>query len=105
MSTGLPPGTWLLLFASFALGLTIVLAASMSTVDSLLILASSAVARDFVQKVFRPELTDRRIVSLGKVTTAVIGSAALIFALGEVRVVFWFVLFAWSGLGSFMAPS
>ena len=84
--------------------LAIVLAASMSTVDSLLILASSSVARDVVQKIIRPALSERRIASLGKLTTAVIGGVAFMFALGEVRVVFWFVLFAWSGLGAAFAP-
>lgn len=33
-----------------------------------------------------------------------VGIAALAFAVGEVRLVFWFVLFAWSGLGCAFAP-
>ncbi len=84
--------------------LVIVLAAIMSTVDSLLILASSAVVRDVIQKVFRPDLSERRLATLGRLTTAVIGIGALALALPEVRVVFWFVLFAWSGLASAFAP-
>ncbi len=80
--------------------LVIVLAAIMSTVDSLLILASSAVVRDVIQKVFRPDLSERRLATLGRLTTAVIGIGALALALPEVRVVFWFVLFAWSGFWS-----
>lgn len=84
--------------------LVIVLAAIMSTVDSLLILASSAVVRDVVQKIFRPHMTDRRLSLYGRLTTVVIGAGALAFALGEVRMIFWFVLFAWSGLASAFAP-
>ena len=84
--------------------LVIVLAAILSTVDSLLILASSAVVRDVVQKVYHPELTERQLSMLGRITTAVIGIGALALALPEVRVVFWFVLFAWSGLASAFAP-
>lgn len=84
--------------------LVIVLAASMSTVDSLLILVSSSVARDIVQKIFRPDLADKRIASIGKLTTVVIGVGAVILAVQEVRVIFWFVLFAWSGLGSAFTP-
>jgi Na+/proline symporter len=76
----------------------------MSTVDSLLILASSSVARDVIQKVFRPDLSDRRIALIGKLTTVVIGAAGIIFALRQVRVIFWFVLFAWSGLASAFTP-
>jgi sodium/proline symporter len=82
----------------------IVLAAIMSTVDSLLILASSAVVRDLVQKVFRPALPERRLSRYGQVTTVVLGLAAIPFALAEVQVIFWFVLFAWSGLATAFAP-
>jgi sodium/proline symporter len=84
--------------------LVIVLAAIMSTVDSLLILASSAVVRDVVQKIFHPNIDERRLSLYGKLTTVVIGAGALAFAIGEVRMIFWFVLFAWSGLASAFAP-
>lgn len=98
MSAELFPGIFTGIF------LVIVLAAIMSTVDSLLILASSAVVRDVVQKVFEPKLSDRQFSMLGKLTTVLIGAGAVALALPEVRVVFWFVLFAWSGLASAFAP-
>jgi sodium/proline symporter len=84
--------------------LVIVLAAILSTVDSLLLLASSAVVRDVVQKVLHPGLSERQFSMLGKLTTVVIGAIALALALPEVRVIFWFVLFAWSGLASAFTP-
>ncbi len=84
--------------------LVIVLAAIMSTVDSLLILASSAVVRDVVQKIFHPDLSEARLSLYGKLTTVVIGAGALVFALSEVRMIFWFILFAWSGLASAFTP-
>ena len=84
--------------------LVIVLAAIMSTVDSLLILASSAVTRDVTQQIYRPNMSDRRLSIYGKLTTVVIGLGALVLAYGEVRIIFWFVLFAWSGLASGFAP-
>ncbi len=84
--------------------LVIVLAASMSTVDSLLILVSSSIARDVVQKIFRPDLAERTVALIGKLATVVIGIGAVAFAIGEVRVIFWFVLFAWSGLASAFTP-
>jgi sodium/proline symporter len=40
----------------------------------------------------------------GKVVTAVIGAGAILMALAEVRVIFWFVLFAWSGLACAFTP-
>ena len=94
------------LFPAFFTGifLVVVLAAIMSTVDSLLILASSAVVRDVIQKTFNPPWTDKVFSRWGKLTTVVIGAVAVALALQEVRVIFWFVLFAWSGLASAFTP-
>lgn len=94
------------LFPAFFTGifLVVVLAAMMSTVDSLLILASSAVVRDLVQKVLHPELGEKRLALYGKLVTVVIGVGAIAMALTEVRVIFWFVLFAWSGLACAFTP-
>jgi len=41
---------------------------------------------------------------LGKAVTVVIGFAAFWIALAEVRVIFYFVLFAWSGIASAFTP-
>ena len=94
------------LFPAFFTGifLVIVLAAIMSTADSLLLLASSALVRDVIQKTLRPQISEEHLALYGKLATVVIGSAALILALGEVRMIFWFVLFAWSGLASAFTP-
>jgi sodium/proline symporter len=84
--------------------LVIVLAASMSTVDSLVIMASSAIARDVIQKIFKPDLTQSHVSTIGKVTTVVIGIFGVAFAIGEVPLIFWLVLFAWAGLASAFTP-
>ena len=42
--------------------MVVVVAAIMSTVDSLLVLAASAVVRDIYQKIYRPELADAALV-------------------------------------------
>lgn len=84
--------------------LVVVLAAMMSTVDSLLILASSAAVRDVLQKIFRPDVGERVVSMLGKGVTVILGLGGLWLALMEARVIFWFVLFAWAGLASAFAP-
>jgi len=84
--------------------LVVVLAAIMSTVDSLLILASSVVVRDVVQKALGSTASERRLSVLGKAVTVVIGLAAFGVALAEVRVIFYFVLFAWSGIACAFTP-
>ena len=84
--------------------MVVVLAAIMSTVDSLLILASSAVVRDTMQKILGSTRSDQALAGYGKIVTILIGAIAIAFALEEVKFIFWFVLFAWSGLGAAFGP-
>jgi len=84
--------------------MVVVLAAIMSTVDSLLILASSAVVRDYWQQIRGSSLSDRSLAHRGKLITVVIGAIGIAFALHQTPVIFWFVLFAWSGLGAAFGP-
>lgn len=84
--------------------MVVVMAAIMSTVDSLLILASSAVVRDFLQKMRQSTLADRQLARWGKAMTLVIGLIGVAFALHQTPLIFWFVLFAWSGLGAAFGP-
>ncbi len=94
------------LFPAFFTGifLVVVLAAIMSTVDSLLILASSAVVRDIVQKALGSEWSERKLSLVGKAVTVLMGLVGLAVALGEVRAIFYFVLFAWSGIACAFTP-
>ena len=93
-------------FPAFFTGifLVVVLAAIMSTVDSLLILASSVVVRDVVQKTLGSDASERALSMMGKGVTVVIGAVGLVVALLEVRVIFDFVLFAWSGIACAFTP-
>lgn len=84
--------------------MVVVLAAIMSTVDSLLILASSAVVRDYWQQIRGSGLSDRALANRGKIVTVVIGVIGIAFALNQTPLIFWFVLFAWSGLGAAFGP-
>ena len=106
------------LFPSFLAGLllVVVLSAIMSTVDSLLLLSSSAVVRDTMQKIVGSTRSDEQLSNWGKALTIVIGILGIAIAapdlLGlpepppqEERVIFWFVLFSWSGLGAAFGPA
>lgn len=85
--------------------LVMVLAAVMSTVDSLLILASSAVVRDLMQKVLNVGWQDAQLARFGMFVTVAIGVGAMSFALTEIKVIFWFVVFAMSGLSAAFGPT
>jgi sodium/proline symporter len=84
--------------------MVVVLSAIMSTVDSLLLLASSAVVRDTMDKIFVSAKSDASLAKIGKIVTLVIGAVGIAFAVGEVKLLFWFILFAWSGLGAAFGP-
>lgn len=84
--------------------LVVVLSAIMSTVDSLLLLASSAVVRDTYQKIIGTSKSDESLSNYGKVVTIVIGIVAVVMGIQEPRLIFDFVLASWSGLGSAFGP-
>ena len=84
--------------------LAAVISAILSTVSSQLLVAASAVSYDIVEETLGFETDDRRSLRLGRLTVVVIGILGVLVALTEVRLVFWFVLFAWSGLGAAFAP-
>ena len=84
-----------------AIFIAIVLSAIMSTIDSLLVLASSAVTRDFYQKIFRPDLKDEDLTQFSRFITvcmalAALGIAILLYNLYPERQVFWIMIFGWS---------
>ena len=84
--------------------LVVVLSAIMSTVDSLLLLASSAIVRDTYQQIMGSKESDARLANIGKAFTVVIGIIAVVLGVQEPRVIYDFVLASWSGLGSAFGP-
>jgi sodium/proline symporter len=85
--------------------LVIVLSAIMSTADSLLLLASSAVVRDTVQQILGSKKSDHQLAVYGKIVTVIIGVVGIVVAVQDVKVIFDFVLYAWSGLGAAFGPT
>jgi len=87
--------------------IAVVLAAIMSTIDSLLIVASSAITRDFDQQVLKNQRKDHAMFS--RKVTLVMAVAALAIALtisvlSPTRTIFWFVIFGWSGIAATFCP-
>ena len=86
-----------------------VLSAVMSTVDSLLVVASSAVTRDFYQQILHPEIDEKKLMDLSKKVTLILailslGVALAVSVLSPTRTVFWFVIFGWSGIAATFCP-
>ena len=86
-----------------------VLSAVMSTVDSLLVVASSAVTRDFYQQILHPDVDEKKLMGLSKKVTVILailalGVALAVSVLSPTRTVFWFVIFGWSGIAATFCP-
>ena len=87
-----------------AIVLTGVLSAIMSTVSAQILVAASTVAHDIYSKMLNQSLSNEKIIFVSRLTVLLLGLGAMFIALGENRVIFWFVLFAWSGLGASFGP-
>lgn len=90
--------------------IAIVLSAIMSTIDSLLVVASSAVTRDFYQQILRPDLKDKSLTTFSRVVTLAmallaLGLAMTVAVLSPSRSVFWFSIFGWSGIAATFCPT
>jgi sodium/proline symporter len=99
------------LFPTIIIGLyvAVVLSAIMSTVDSLLVVGSSALSRDLYQKVFHPNIEQKKITRYSRITTLIMAFIALVIALIVAvstpdRTIFWFVIFGWSGIAATFCP-
>jgi Na+/proline symporter len=84
-----------------------IFAALMSTADSQLLVAASALVRDFYQKVVKAgqEVSDRTLVLYSRIVVAVLVLVALVLGAVAEQLVFWLVLFAWAGLGAALGPT
>ena len=92
-----------------AIYVAIVLSAIMSTIDSLLVMASSAVTRDFYQKIFHPTIADDKLTKISRYVTLAMAVLSLLIAFGMAyfspdRQVFWVMIFGWSGIAASFCP-
>ena len=89
--------------------IAVVLAAIMSTIDSLLVVASSAVVRDIYQQILHPKISLEKLTKLSRQVTFGMAIIALGLALTVAittpgRTIFWFVIFGWSGIAASFCP-
>jgi sodium/pantothenate symporter len=81
-------------------------AAVMSTVDSFLLMISSALVRDIYQHNVRPDASEGRIRRLSYTATLVVGAAAVVGAIDPPRFLQDLIVYTGSGLAAcFLAPT
>lgn len=61
--------------------LTVLLAAMMSTADSILHVCGTTLSRDLYQRYIKPDVTDKRLVTVTRVSVAIVGAFGIGFAL------------------------
>ena len=80
------------------------IAAMMSTADSQLLVATSALSEDIYHQLINKDAPQKKLLAISRIGTVIIGVIAFLLALGAEEKVYWFVLYAWAGLGAAFGP-
>ena len=81
-----------------------ILAATISSSDSYLLIASSAVAKNIYQGIFKKDASDKKVMNVSRITLLAIALIAMVIAWDENSVIFNIVSFAWAGFGATFGP-
>ena len=81
-----------------------ILAASMSTADSQLLAASSAVSQDIFKGLIKKNAEEKEVMIISRFTVFLIAIIALLLSLNPNSSIFNLVSFAWSGFGGTFGP-
>lgn len=81
-----------------------ILAATISSSDSYLLIASSAFAKNIYGGVLKKEADDKKIMFVTRITLAIIALFGIVVAWDENSVIFNVVSFAWAGFGATFGP-
>ena len=81
-----------------------ILAATISSSDSYLLIAASAFAKNIYQGVVKKDADDKKVLTISRITLFAIAVIAIVIALDENSVIFKIVSFAWAGFGATFGP-
>ncbi|MCW3489277.1 sodium/proline symporter PutP [Dethiobacter alkaliphilus] len=84
--------------------LAAVLAAIMSTIDSQLLVSSSALTEDFYHTFFKRDASQQELIWVGRFAVLIIAALALVLAFGGGQVL-ELVAYAWAGFGASFGPA
>jgi sodium/proline symporter len=91
----------------FGVVIASIFAAIMSTADSQLLVAASALVRDVYEKLLCKDkpIPQKTLVLYSRLTVLILVIMALLLAMLAESLIFWLVLFAWAGLGAAFGPT
>lgn len=81
-----------------------ILAATISSSDSYLLIAASAFSKNIFQGVFKKDASDKIVMTVSRCTLLAIAIIAMIIAMDEKSIIFKIVSFAWAGFGATFGP-
>ena len=82
-----------------------ILAATISSSDSYLLIAASAFSKNVYQGILKRDATDREVLWVSRGTLVVVSALAMLIALDENSIIFTVVSFAWAGFGATFGPA
>jgi len=81
-----------------------ILAATISSSDSYLLIAASAVAKNIFKGVVKKDASDKQVMTMSRITLILITLVAIFIGLDEDSIIFSIVSFAWAGFGATFGP-
>ncbi len=81
-----------------------ILAATISSSDSYLLIATSAVAKNIFHGVVKRDATDKQVMVISRIVLLLIAVVGIIIGLDENSIIFQVVAFAWAGFGATFGP-
>lgn len=81
-----------------------ILAATISSSDSYLLIAASAFSKSLYHGIMKKDASDKVVLFVTRITLVVIAVFAMIIALDENSIIFTIVSFAWAGFGATFGP-
>ena len=98
--------TMIRMFPAFIAGIFLcgILAAAMSTADSQLLSASSAIGQDIYKGLIKKDASDKQVLLISRICVFIIAIVGLILALNPNSSIFGLVSYAWAGFGGTFGP-
>ena len=81
-----------------------ILAATISSSDSYLLIAASSLAKNIYQGVIRRDASDKQVMWISRIALIVLAVVGIVIAMDEDSVIFTIVSFAWAGFGATFGP-
>lgn len=81
-----------------------ILAATISSSDSYLLIAASAFSKNIYHGIMKKNASDKSVLLMSRITLIIIALIAMVIALDENSVIFTVVAFAWAGFGATFGP-